>query len=58
MFEWAETREPLPAWVALPASDIALKIRQRQGNAAFFQDLAAVLKAVQDVAESPSAGLM
>ena len=51
----AEIAEPLPAWVALPANDVALKIRSGQGNTAFFQDLAAVLAAVQHVAESPSA---
>lgn len=51
----AEIAEPLPAWVALPANDVAVKIRSGQGNTAFFQDLAAVLAAVQQVADSPSA---
>ena len=50
----AEIAEPLPAWVALPANDVAVKIRSGQGNTAFFQDLAAVLAAVQQVAETPS----
>ena len=51
----AEIAEPLPAWVALPANDVAVKIRSGQGNTAFYQDLAAVLAAVQQVAETPSA---
>lgn len=49
----AEVAEPLPAWVALPANDVAVKIRSREGNAPFFLDLAAVLAAVQHMAESP-----
>ena len=51
----AEVAEPLPKWVVLPVNDVAVKIRRGQGNTAFFQDLTALLAAVQHVAESSSA---
>lgn len=51
----AETEAPLPRWVIMEASGVALKLRSEQATRAFFVDLAGLLSAVAHACASAGA---
>ena len=51
----AETEAPLPRWVIMEASGVALKLRSEQATRAFFVDLAGLLSAVAHACASSGA---